>query len=68
MEPLIGKLEQAFGVKVHKMEIWHDEQNEKKWSDNARGVCMGVPFFVNTDTQKTICGEATYEELKEWGR
>ena len=50
------------------MEIWHDEQNEKKWSDNARGVCMGVPFFVNTDTQKTICGEATYEELKEWGR
>ena len=66
MEPLIDKLEQELGVKVQRMEIWHDESNEKKWADEARGICMGVPFFVNTETQKTICGEATDEELRAW--
>ncbi len=66
MEPLMDKLEQELGVKVQHLEIWHDEENEKKFVDDARGICQGVPFFVNTETKKTICGEASYEELKEW--
>lgn len=66
MEPLVDKLEQELGVKVQRLEVWHDEANEKKFEDKARGICQGVPFFVNTETQKTICGEATYDELKDW--
>ena len=66
MEPLIDKLEQELGIKIQRMEIWHDENNEKKWANESRGVCQGVPFFVNTETQKSICGEASYGELKEW--
>jgi len=66
MEPIIEKLENELEVKVQRMEVWHDEANEKKWADESRGICMGVPFFVNTETQKTICGEASYEELKTW--
>ena len=66
MEPLIDKLEQELGVKVQRMEVWHDEDSQKKFVDEARGICQGVPFFVNTETQKTICGEASYEKLKAW--
>jgi len=29
-----------------------------------KGHCGGVPFFINTETGKWICGEASYEELK----
>ena len=60
------KLEQELGVKVQRMEVWHDEDSQKKFVDEARGICQGVPFFVNTETQKTICGEASYEKLKAW--
>lgn len=66
VELSVERLEQELGVKVQRMEIWHDESNKKRWTEETRGICMGVPFFVNTETQKTICGEATYEELKEW--
>ena len=31
-----------------------------------RGRCGGVPFFINTETDATICGEATIDELKAW--
>jgi hypothetical protein len=27
-----------------------------------------VPFFYNTDNKKFVCGEATYEELKDWAK
>jgi len=66
MDSLVEKLEQELGLKVQRMEVWHDEENQKKFVDEARGICQGVPFFVNTETQKTICGEASYEELKSW--
>lgn len=29
-------------------------------------MCGGVPFFLNQITGKTICGKATYKELKNW--
>lgn len=68
MEPLIERLEKELGVTVQKMEVWHNEENEKKFVDEARGICQGVPFFVNTESQKTICGEASYEELLAWAK
>lgn len=67
MHELTDKLEQEAGVKIEKLEVWHNEENVKKFETiDSKGECGGVPFFVNTKTGKTICGEATYEELKEW--
>jgi hypothetical protein len=67
MEPLIAQLEKETGVTVDKFEVWHNEENAKKLEGlDKDGACGGVPFFINTVTGKTICGEATVAELKEW--
>ena len=33
-----------------------------------KDYCGGVPFFYNTETNKWICGETDYEELKKWAK
>lgn len=66
MMPLVEKLEKEIGLKVEKYEVWHNEENAKKMEEYDKGLCGGVPFFFNTDTNKYICGEASYEELKHW--
>lgn len=63
MEPLIAKLEDE-GVTLEKYETWHNADNAALFDKHDKG-CGGVPYFVNTETGKTICGEASYEELKE---
>ena len=66
MEPLIDKLQKDTGVSVDRLEVWYDEANMKLQEKYDKNLCGGVPFFYNTDTSKWICGEATYDELKEW--
>ncbi len=66
MEPLITKLEEETGVKVERLETWHDEKNAKLLSEYDKDFCGGVPFFFNTETKKWICGEADMDELKTW--
>lgn len=68
MAPLVEKLEKEEGVKVEKYETWHNEENAKKIQEYDKGLCGGVPFFIDTDTGKHICGEASYEELKKWAK
>lgn len=66
MKPLLQKLEKELGVKIDSFETWHNEENEKKRQEYDKDFCGGVPFLYNTKTDKWICGEASYEELKEW--
>jgi thiol-disulfide isomerase/thioredoxin len=66
MDGLVAKLEKETGAKVEKLEIWHNSTNEKKMGELDRGFCGGVPFFYNTKTDKWICGEDSYETLKDW--
>ncbi len=67
MEPIITKFEQETGVTVERKEVWHDEENYKLFQElDKDGGCGGVPFFMNKKTGKTICGEATFDELKAW--
>ena len=66
MMPLVEKLEKEAGLKVEKYEVWHNEENTKKMAEYDKGRCGGVPFFINTDTNVIICGEASYEELRNW--
>ena len=67
MMPLIDRLEKETGVTVERLETWHNDANATKLEAMDKdGACGGVPFFINLDTKATICGEATYEELKAW--
>ncbi|MCB7128261.1 MAG: thioredoxin family protein [Candidatus Brocadiales bacterium] len=71
MDSLIEKLENEEGVKVTKLEVWHNSQNaalmkELDKDENGSTFCGGVPFFYNEKTGKKICGNTTYEKFKEW--
>lgn len=65
MEGLVQKLKED-GIKVKHMEVWENKDNEAYMIELDKEPCGGVPFFVNTKSGKTICGEVPYEELKEW--
>jgi len=66
MEPLIERLEKETGLKVDKLESWHDEENAKLLAEYDHSLCGGVPFMYNTQSQKFICGNCEYEVLKSW--
>ena len=68
MKILVAKLEKEEGVKIHSFEVWHNEDNAKKLEEYDQDLCGGVPFFYNTKNKKFICGEASYEELKDWAK
>ncbi|HHT9120821.1 MAG TPA: thioredoxin family protein [Candidatus Hypogeohydataceae bacterium YC41] len=71
MDPLIERLEREQGVKITRLEVWHNSQNAALMENvdrDEKGLpfCGGIPFFYNEKTGKKICGETTYEELKKW--
>lgn len=66
MDPLISRLEKETDAKIERYEVWHDEKNARKMEEYDKGLCGGVPFFFNTDSKKHICGEDSYENLKNW--
>lgn len=68
MFPLVEKLEQETGVKIEKYETWHNEENARQLDEYDQGLCGGVPFFFNTETKDFLCGETSYEKLKEWAK
>ncbi len=67
MHVLVEQMEKEEGIKVEAIEVWHNKENAALIKEcDKDGECGGVPFFINKNTGKTICGEATYEELKAW--
>ena len=68
MHTLVEKLEKEEGIKVESLEVWHNKENEKRLLELDKNLCGGVPCFYNTKTNKWICGESNYRELKEWAQ
>lgn len=66
--PLVEELEKNLGVTIEQYEVWHNEDNLKKFREYDKVPCGGVPFFINTDTGQSICGETTYENLEKWAK
>ncbi len=67
MHKLLDELKAKENIEVEKLEVWHNDENMKKLESlDKEGECGGVPYFVNTGSGETICGEATYEEIKKW--
>jgi len=71
MMPIVDELKNE-GFNIEKKEVWENEQNARemrKFKDIIIPACgdgLGVPAFINTDKNKAICGEKSYEQLKEW--
>lgn len=68
MAPLVEDLRKKLGVTIEQQEVWHNDDNLKTFRGYDKNFCGGVPFFINTDTGKSICGEATLEELEKWAK
>ena len=66
MVPLVKQLEEETDLIITKYEVWHNEENAKILAQYAQGMCGGVPFFINTQTNQMICGSAPYDILKKW--
>lgn len=67
MMPLLDRLQTEEGLTVERLESWHDDANAKlltSYDDGSK--CGGVPFLINTKTNKWLCGSVGYEELKAW--
>jgi thiol-disulfide isomerase/thioredoxin len=66
MLPLVKKLEEETKKKVTLLEVWHDAKNKAFLDKIDAGKCGGIPFFFNEKNEKWICGNTSYEKLKEW--
>lgn len=74
MDPIRERLEKEEGIKIRRLEVWHNEKNAKNFVEmeprkaNGERVCGGVPFFLNLKTGKWICGSTDYESFKKWAK
>ena len=71
MVPLIERLNKENGIKITRLEVWHDSNNAKLLKEvdkdeQGNEFCGGVPFFFNEKTGKKICGNTSFEKLKAW--
>jgi thiol-disulfide isomerase/thioredoxin len=72
MMPLVERLEKEEGVKVEKLEVWHNEKNADRMRKyeaiimEASDGTFGTPAFVDDKGKKALCGEMPYGELKKW--
>lgn len=67
MEKIVDRLVSE-GHDIEKVEVWHNKDNENLFEkmDVGEDNCGGVPFFINQKNKKTLCGEVTYKEMKDW--
>ncbi len=56
------------GFEIDKLEVWYNEENDSLLEelDGGENNCGGIPFFLNKKTSNTICGDASYKEIKNW--
>ncbi len=72
MMPSVDRLEKEEGVRVEKLEVWHNERNAdemRKYIDiitKASGGTFGTPTFMDKKRTRALVGEVSYEELKKW--
>jgi thiol-disulfide isomerase/thioredoxin len=66
MQARISRLEKEEGISLVPYEVWHNADNDELCMKYDDGRCGGIPFFYNTQTKESLCGEVTYKELKDW--
>ena len=68
MQSLVERLEKELGCRVERYEVWHNMENRKIMERYDKDSCGGVPFYFNSKTGKSICGETGYDELEVWAK
>lgn len=68
MLKITDKIMQDFpSIHIERKEIWHDKKNMALVKEyDVEDSCGGIPFYYDTETKQWLCGEVTYEELKDW--
>ncbi|OGD22018.1 MAG: hypothetical protein A2W03_15640 [Candidatus Aminicenantes bacterium RBG_16_63_16] len=72
MMPYVERLENEEKVVLEKLEVWHSDKNAdlmRSFRPVIAPKCGGqlrTPTFFNEATNDVLCGEVTYEKLKEW--
>lgn len=66
MKPLVEKLEREMGITLHVQDIWVDKASEKLLDGYRTPDCDGLPYFYNTETGVSLCGEVSYKLLLAW--
>lgn len=72
MIPIIEQVENETGVTFQKLEVWHNDTNRNIMLDyHAKDIerdCgfLGVPAFVSIKTNKSVCGEMSSDQLKQF--
>jgi len=62
----LDRIEEEEGVKVERMEVWHNSANQQKFFTLGQGKCGGVPFLINTENGAFLCGPKEYEKVRDW--
>lgn len=65
MASIVERLKKE-GFDIEQFETWHNEEHANKMKEYDKGFCGGVPFFINTESGKWICGSESYEALRAW--
>lgn len=65
MLPIVEKLIEE-GIKIEKLETWHNDGNAEKLKVADGGNCGGVPFFKNEESGEWICGATSEEMIRKW--
>ena len=72
MMPIVERMEEETGVKLEKLEVWHNEENAdimRSYKADIAPKCGGqlrTPTFFDVDTKDVLCGEVDYDTLKDW--
>lgn len=65
----LDKLEKTDGIKVKRIEVWHNASNLSIMMKYAEGKCSAVPFLYNKRTGKYFCGLVpSQEKLINWAK
>ena len=68
IEPVLKEVEKELNVKIERVEVWHNADNQKRFMKEAEGKCNGVPFFLNKKSGKFICGATDKKQLLAWAK
>lgn len=72
MMPHVERLEKEEKVALEKLEVWHNDKNAdlmRSFRPVIAPKCGGqlrTPTFFNEANNDVLCGEVTYEKLKDW--
>jgi thiol-disulfide isomerase/thioredoxin len=72
MVPIVAQVENETGVKFDKLEVWYNKTNQGMFMNysvyidrDCNGV-LGTPTFLSLKTNKSVCGEISADDLKNF--